>query len=78
MAEKLIPKGFIRIAESELLRSTTEVFWNKDRGVLLVVSVEKQPNATPTMMQIAPIQLESLVHCLKDVSEMKGNYYGPV
>ncbi len=70
--DNLIPKGFIRIAESELLSGTTEVFFNKERNKLLI-TIDEEPFGF-----LDPVKLECLMHCLGDVKSMKGRYYGPV
>jgi len=67
--KNLIPKGFFPIAVSEFRSGTATVFFNKERGLLLVKIDEDT-----LMGPFHPVKLESVLHALKDVADMRGNY----
>lgn len=67
----LIPKGFFRIAESEMISGKTGAYVNKERGMLLFIIDDS------TIVGPFPIsKLECFQHVLRDVWEMKGRYHG--
>jgi len=71
----LIPKGFNRIACSELIAGKAEAFWNAHRK-LLMVKITTGHDSQERL--IGPFdnsqELEVLFHVLSDVKSMKGNY----
>lgn len=68
-AAKLIPKDFYPTALSELNRSTAVAYYNKERNLLMFTIGEK------TLGPIEPTQLETLMHVMTDVKEMKFRYH---
>ena len=68
MAESLIPKGFYRIAESEMLNGTTVAYFNRERNKLLF-----KVNGS-LVGPIDPPSLDSFFNVMKDVGSMRGNY----
>ena len=64
----LIPKDFYRCAHSELLNGTGTMYFNKERGVLLLVVDDK------IIGQFPADRLECVIHVIKDIYDMKGRY----
>ena len=68
----LIPQGFFRVACSELLSATAEVYWNATRRMLLVkVTTQDEERLVGPFAQH---ELEAIPHAINDVKDMKGNY----
>ncbi len=65
----LIPKGFFPIALTDLHGHKAIAYYNRDRHLLMFVV---------DGAALGPIEadmLESFIHVLKDVTEMKGRYH---
>ena len=69
----LIPTGYFRIVCSELRAAKAEIMWNPARRLLLVKLTSGENEHL-----IGPFdnggELEALLHALKDVYDMKGQY----
>jgi len=69
MSTTLIPKGFIRIAHSELMNcGTGTLYFNKDRQRFILVVDDEIVGGFPIN------RLECVLHVIKDVYEMRGRY----
>lgn len=66
----LIPKGFFRIAESEMISGKTAAYFNRERNMLLFI-VDDSTIVGP----FPALKLECFQHVLRDVWEMKGRYH---
>ena len=65
----LIPKGFEPVALTELHGHKATAFFNRERHLLMF-----QVNDT-VVGPIEPSELESFLHVLKDVGDMRGRYH---
>jgi len=68
MGDTLIPKGFFPIALTDLHNNIATCYYNKERHLLLVRLNDS------VVGPIEPSELESLLHVLKDVAEMRGRF----
>lgn len=66
---KLIPEGFFPTALSELNRTTAIAYYNKERNLLLFTVGDSVLGPFP------PTHLETLMHVMTDVKEMKFKYH---
>ena len=69
MSEALIPKGFFPIALTDLHNNVAVAYFNKDRRLLLFRLNDS------VVGPIEPSELESFIHVLRDVNDMKGRFH---
>jgi len=67
--KKLVPKGFYPIALSEINRTTAIAYFNKERRLLYFAIGDK------TIGPIPPNHLETLMHVMTDVKDMRGRFH---
>lgn len=64
----LIPKGFFPIAMTDLHNNIAVAYFNKERSLLLVRLNDS------VVGPFEPTELESFLHVLRDVSDMRGRF----